>query len=72
MASNTSIASIEPTRIPPRSGTAFKLKKGQRLIVIDPEGIQVSDLLAFNAEDIHEVISSGRTLEYVDHRFVTG
>ena len=26
------------SRIPPRSGTAFKLQKGQLLTVIDPEG----------------------------------
>lgn len=50
--------------IPPRSGAAFRLKKGQRLTVIDPEGEQVADLLAFNAGDIGEVISSGRTLDY--------
>jgi len=66
MASN-STDPTEPIQIPPRSGTAFKLNKGQRLVVIDPEGVQVSDLLAFNAEDVHEVISSGRTLEYVNH-----
>lgn len=50
--------------IPPRSGAAFRLNKGQRLRVIDPEGEQVSDLLAFNADDTKEVISSGRTLDY--------
>ncbi len=50
--------------IPPRSGTAFALKAGQVLKVIDPEGQQVSDLLAFNAEDPREVISNGRTFDY--------
>ena len=39
---------------------AFRLAKGQSLRVIDPEGEQVCDLLAFNAEDTGEVISSGR------------
>ena len=34
--------------IPPRSGAGFTLDKGQTLTVIDPEGRQVSDLLAFN------------------------
>jgi len=38
----------------PRSGTAFVLRKGQRLTVIDPQGQQVSDLVAFNAEDTEE------------------
>ena len=50
--------------IPARSGVAFRLDKGRRLRVIDPLGEQVSDLLAFNAHDTHEVISSGRTLDY--------
>ena len=52
--------------IPPRSGTAFTLNKGNRLTVIDPEGMQVADLLAFNAGDLDEVISSGRTLDYAE------
>jgi uncharacterized protein YcgI (DUF1989 family) len=57
--------------IAPRSGVAFRLKRGQRLRVIDPEGEQVSDLLAFNAEDTGEVISSGRTLDYAGKLFLT-
>ncbi len=50
--------------IAPRSGTAFRLAKGQVLKVIDPQGSQVSDLLAFNAADGREAISSGRTFDY--------
>lgn len=50
--------------IPPQSGTAFALRAGQRLTVIDPEGQQVSDLIAFNAMDTDEWLSSGRTLDY--------
>jgi uncharacterized protein YcgI (DUF1989 family) len=50
--------------IPPRSGTAFRLEQGQVLRVIDAEGMQVSDLLAFNAADVREVISNGRTFDY--------
>lgn len=57
--------------IPPRSGTAFTLDKGQRLAVIDPEGEQVADLLAFNRHDIDEVISSGRSLDYASRIFLT-
>ena len=52
------------TRIPPRSGTAFELAKGASLTVIDPEGSQVSDLLAYNAPDVREAISNGRTFDY--------
>ena len=51
-------------RIPPRSGTAFRLLKGQFLEVIDPDGGQVSDLLAYNADDVREVLSNGRTFDY--------
>lgn len=59
--------------IPPRSGTAFTLNKGDLLTVIDPEGQQVADLLAFNAADLDEVISSGRTLDYAETiRLTTG
>ena len=54
----------ETHRIPPRSGAAFPLALGQQLTVIDPEGCQVADLLAFNRHDVREVISNGRTLDY--------
>ena len=59
--------------IPERSGTAFRLSEGQILTVIDPRGMQVADLLAFNADDLDEVISSGRTLDYAETiRLTTG
>ena len=55
-------------RIPPSSGVAFRLAAGQRLRVTDPEGEQVSDLLAFadtpDGLDIGEWLSSGRTFDY--------
>ncbi|MFC3230880.1 DUF1989 domain-containing protein [Marinibaculum pumilum] len=57
--------------IPPRSGTAFVLQRGQRLTVIDPEGEQVSDMVAFALEDQDEAISSGRTLDYASRLFLT-
>jgi uncharacterized protein YcgI (DUF1989 family) len=61
------------TVIPPRSGTAFALKKGHILRVIDVEGVQVSDLLAFSAADVREVISNGRTFDYEETiRLTTG
>jgi uncharacterized protein YcgI (DUF1989 family) len=59
--------------IPPRSGSGFRLAAGQSLTVIDPEGRQVADLLAYNAADVREVISSGRTLDYAETiRLTTG
>lgn len=61
----------EATEIAPRTGTAFLLKKSQRLTVIDPQGVQVSDLLAFNAADVREALSNGRTLDYASRLFLT-
>ena len=47
-----------------QSGVAFTLKKGQTLKVIDPHGQQVSDMVLFNANDIKEKISSGKTFDF--------
>ena len=60
-----------PHEIAPRSGVAFTIDKGQTLTVIDPRGEQVADLLAFNRDDIGEVISSGRTLDYASRIYLT-
>jgi len=51
-------------RITPRSGVAFALDAGAQLTVIDPEGGQVSDLVAYSLADVREVISNGRTFDY--------
>ena len=58
-------------KIEKQSGAAFTLKKGQRLKVTDPEGEQVSDMLLFNAEDIREKISSGKTLDFEETILIT-
>ena len=64
---------VNEGRIPPRSGTAFRMDRGQRLTVVDIEGVQVADLLAYSAADIDEVVSSGRTLDYAETiRLTTG
>lgn len=61
------------TEIPPRSGTAFRLARGDSLRVIDPEGGQVSDMLAFMADDPREALSNGRTFDYEETiRLTTG
>ena len=60
-----------PHEIPPRSGVAFTVRKGQSLTVIDPMGEQVADLLAFNQGDVGEAISSGRTLDYASRIYLT-
>lgn len=61
----------ETHEIAPRSGVAFTLARGDRLTVIDPRGEQVADLLAFNSDEIDEVISSGRTLDYASKIYLT-
>ncbi|MDO9426548.1 MAG: urea carboxylase-associated family protein [Methylobacterium sp.] len=60
-----------PQAIAPRSGVAFTLDRGQRLTVIDPQGEQVADLLAYNRHDTGEVLSSGRTLDYASRIYLT-
>ncbi|QDK44566.1 urea carboxylase-associated protein [Bdellovibrio sp. ZAP7] len=57
--------------IPPQSGTSFLLKKDQYLKVIDPFGEQVADLFCFNACDLSESLSSGRSIDYNDQIFLT-
>jgi len=57
--------------IAPRTGVAFRLAKGQTLSVIDPEGEQVSDLVAYNADNVDEVMSSGRSIDYASRLFLT-
>src|SRR6187431_2434115 len=59
------------TTIPPRSGVAFTLKKGDRLKVFDIEGEQVSDFVCFNLHDKKEYLSSGRTIDYAETIFLT-
>ena len=61
----------EPIIIPPRSGTAFRLAQGEFLTVIDPQGEQVADLVAFSAADTGEAISSGRSLDYASKLYLT-
>ena len=54
-----------------QSGTAFRIKKGQKLKVTDPEGGQVSDMVLFNADDKRERISSGKTLDFEENILIT-
>ncbi len=60
-------------RIDPQSGTAFVLRRGQTLRVIDAEGEQVADLIAYAHDDRAEWLSSGRSIDYNDTiSFTTG
>jgi uncharacterized protein YcgI (DUF1989 family) len=57
---------MELTRLAPQTGTAFPLRAGQQLVVIDPTGEQVSDFFCVLADDHDEWLSSGRTIDYAN------
>ena len=63
---------IQTYHLPPQSGVAFRMKRGQILQIIDPSGEQVSDLTAFvdNCEG-REWLSSGRSIDYADTIYLT-
>lgn len=72
-AGQVSLRAASTVEIPPRSGTALRLECGEVLKVIDPRGSQVSDMLAYNAQDTREAISNGRTFDYEETiRLTTG
>lgn len=58
-------------RLDPQTGTGFVLRRGETLVVVDPEGGQVSDLYAVAADDHEEWLSSGRTIDYANTVFLT-
>jgi uncharacterized protein YcgI (DUF1989 family) len=58
-------------RIEPQSGTAFRLTAGQVLRVVDLEGGQVADLMAYSATDTSEWLSSGRSIDYANRIYLT-
>ncbi len=60
----TTSPSAVTERIAPCSGRAIELETGDELILIDPEGQQVSDLIAFARDDLAEYLSSGRSIDY--------
>jgi uncharacterized protein YcgI (DUF1989 family) len=57
---------VQAIDIPPASGRAVTLKRGDVLRVIDVEGSQVADLVAFDAEDSAEFFSQGFTRLLMD------
>ncbi len=65
---NTSVAT---TRIPPCSARTVELGIGDELVIIDPEGQQVSDVVAFASPDCKEYLSSGRSLDYAARLWLT-
>ncbi len=55
----------------PQTGVGFALDKGQTLRIIDPQGEQVSDLMAFSRADTQEYLSSGRSIDYSNTLYLT-
>lgn len=47
------------------------LAQGQTLRIIDPQGEQVSDLMAFSRADTGEYLSSGRSIDYANRLYLT-
>lgn len=58
-------------RIAPCSARSVELEVGDELLVIDVEGQQVSDLVAFGRPDHAEYLSSGRSLDYASRLWLT-
>jgi len=58
-------------RLEPQTGRAFELRAGQQLRVIDLEGEQVADFIAFNLSDKSEWLSSGRSIDYANRIYLT-
>ncbi len=57
--------------IPPRKGKAVRIRKGQRIKVINTKGQQVVDTWAFNADDLHEFMSMEHSRVAID-RIIPG
>ncbi|MDQ4126902.1 MAG: urea carboxylase-associated family protein [Actinomycetota bacterium] len=62
---------ISRYHLEPQTGLGLRLERGQVLRVIDPEGEQVSDVVAFAAGETSERLSSGRSLDYNNTIFLT-
>jgi len=56
--------------IPPKAAKAFFIKKGERLRIIDVEGKQVGDFIAYNSDQTREKLSQSRTRAYPKRLFL--
>jgi uncharacterized protein YcgI (DUF1989 family) len=61
----------ETVHIPKQSGRAIRLRRGELLRVVDPQGEQVADLVAFSEPDYAEVFSAAQTREVARTLFVS-
>src|SRR5215217_8410485 len=57
--------------LPPRTGVAFTVRRGDLVRIIDPMGEQVSDLISFAGGDPAEWLSSGRSIDYANTIYFT-
>jgi uncharacterized protein YcgI (DUF1989 family) len=62
---------LRRVHLEPQTGTAFEIRRGELLRIIDPQGEQVSDLISFARADPAEWLSSGRTIDYANTIYVT-
>jgi len=58
-------------RLDAQTGVGFELRRGDRLLVVDPSGGQVSDLYAVSAADGREHLSSGRSIDYANKIYLS-
>ncbi len=64
---------IASYHIKPQTGVGFRVLKGNVIRIISPKAQQCSDFMCFAANDTHEWLSSGRSIDYNDTiRFTTG
>jgi uncharacterized protein YcgI (DUF1989 family) len=54
---------MDLTTLPARTGTSLRLQRGETLRVVDPQGGQVCDLVAFAWGDATEWLSNGRSFD---------
>lgn len=61
------------SRLEPQTGTHVRLARGDVLTLLDPTGVQVSDLFCVSSDDVAETLSSGRSIDFENTiRFTTG
>ncbi|CAB1063515.1 Aminomethyltransferase [Olavius sp. associated proteobacterium Delta 1] len=71
MTAKETIAPISQYHIPPQTGVAFTVQKGQIIRVIDVDGEQVADLVCFARHNTQEYLSSGRSIDYNEKLFLS-
>jgi uncharacterized protein YcgI (DUF1989 family) len=55
--------------VPPQSGRAFRVARGDRIRITDPKGQQVADLFAFTTEGALDWLSTSQTRDIAERLF---